>query len=93
MKNLKRLAAAADFKNHPAGYLVLDVRGFEGGEFDLVPKTDGEAIYLPSLDAPGYRVAITGDNPETLKRLGNAILALARSQAGDDSAVEDDDTE
>ena len=89
MKNFKRLAAAADFQNHPAGYLVMNVTNFDGGEFELLPKSDGRALYLPSAEAPGYRVAVTGE-PEVLKRFGNAILALARAQSGEDDSDTDE---
>lgn len=92
MKDLKRLNASADFKNHPHGYLVLDVRDGSGGDFDLHPKIDDTMIYLPSTEAPGYRVAIAGENPEVLERLGRAILTLARNQkdgAGSDTPADE----
>lgn len=84
MKNLKRLAVAADFLNHPHGYLVLRLVDSDGGQFELHPCTDGQSIFLPSNDAPAYRVAITAEDPDALKRLGNALLALHRSQTGGD---------
>jgi hypothetical protein len=84
MKSLKRLAAAADFRNHPDGYLVMDLRESDGGDFELHPRVDEKMIYLPSTDAPGYRVAIMGENPDVLDRLGRALQALARSQRGAD---------
>lgn len=86
MKTNKRLAAAADFRNHPAGYLVLDITEWDGGEFDLQPQYDDSGtvpvLYLPSTDAPGYRVAITAQNVDTLDRLGKALTALARRAKG-----------
>jgi hypothetical protein len=81
MKDLSRLAATADFRNHPQNYLVLEVRDASSPDaFGLVPKADNTAIYLPSSDGPSYRVAIAGENPDVLDRLGKALSALARRQ-------------
>lgn len=83
MKDIKRLAAAADIGNHPDGYLVLRVVEHDGGQFDLHAKQSPGALYLPSTEAPAYRLAITADNPETLERLGKALLAIARQDKKD----------
>lgn len=93
MKDLKRLAASAELLNHPAGYLVLQLQDSDGGEFNLVPRISDDSVYLPSPDAPAYRLAVTGANPDVLERFGKAILTLARNQkkvaAGEE--VTDDD--
>jgi len=83
MKKLGSLGLAADFRNHPAGYLLFELQDIGEGSaaetFDLPALRDDEGvIYLPSQDAPGYRVAIRGD-ADQLKRLGNALTAAARS--------------
>lgn len=83
MKKLGSLGLAADFRNHPSGYLLFQLAELEpesvGGQFDLPPlRDDNGTIYLPSNDAPGYRVALTGSSDQ-LKRLGNALTAAARS--------------
>jgi hypothetical protein len=87
VKTNKRLGAAADFRNHPAGYLVMEVTDWDGGPFELHPQAEiTEAglpiLYLPSTDAPGYRVAISTSNPDTLERFGRALTALARKAKG-----------
>lgn len=91
MKKLGTLGLAADFRNH-AGYVVLELKDINdesaSGVFDLPPLRDENgAIYLPSTDAPAYRVAIIG-SPDQLKRMGNALTASARAAAGkpDDDA-------
>ena len=67
----------------------MDVRDWDGGDFELHPRTDvldngAPIIYLPSTDAPGYRVAVTGD-PDTVERLGRALVATARKAKGADT--------
>ena len=89
MKEVKRAAVAAELLNHPAGYLVLKVLDWGGGEFELHPRVDDNALYLPSPEAPGYRLAITGASPEALERFGKALVSLARKQRNADDENEE----
>lgn len=84
MKEYARLKATADLMNHPQNYLVMRFMDNDPGEFNLPPLMDDTGIFLASSEAPAYRVKIEGDNPETLERVGKAILALARKQKKED---------
>ncbi len=95
MKDLKRLAASAEMLNHPDQYLVLQLQDHDGGEFGLFPRIDDNAVYFPAPSAPGYRLAISGTNPDVLERTGKALLTLARNQrklaAGEEPDADDTD--
>lgn len=88
MKNLSRLGASAELLNHPDGYVVLRLQDHDGGVFGLQARADDNNVYLPSPGAPAYRLAVTGENPDVLRRFGTALINLARAQSkdGDDSA-------
>lgn len=91
VKKLSRLAAAAEFLNHPDGYLVLRLEDTDGGRFNLTPMADDDSIYLPAPTGTGYRVAVSAASPEVLKRFGTACLNLARAQSGAAGDVDSDD--
>ena len=88
MKSNSRVKLSGVVGNHPDGYLVLRVEDFDGGDFGLEALQDDNTLLLPSATAPGYQVALTASNPAALKRLANALNAMARKQEG---ANESDD--
>jgi hypothetical protein len=79
MKKVSRLKATAALANHPHGYVVLTVTDYEGGAFELEPRMDNKALYLPDPNSPSYRLAVTGESPEALERFAKAVQALART--------------
>lgn len=85
MKDNKRLAATAHLTNDSRGLISLVFDDWDGGDFDLHAKQDDTTIYLTDPQGTKYALAISGNNPEVLKRVGNALLALSRKQTGDDA--------
>lgn len=79
MKKLDGAQLAADLSNHPGGYVVLTVRDWDGGPFDLHASIDDDGnLYLPSTEAPAIRLAVRGGSPEALERFANTLLDIAR---------------
>lgn len=90
MKDYKRLAVGAVLGNTPSGMVALDVVDYDGGKFELQPKIYPGGLILVDPNRPAaYGLQITG-SPESLKRLGNALIAAGRL-AGDGDSNDDAD--
>lgn len=90
IKKLRRLATAGTVQFDGAVNVVKLSSLEDGGDFDLHPFAqetgDGQRIYFPASNAPGYGVAVEGDLA-TLGRFARAILALERKGAPADEAA------
>lgn len=90
MQDLKRLKVGAVLGNTQSGVVVVQLVEYDGGDFNLVPKKFDGGIVLVDPNRPAaYGLQIEG-TAETLKQLGNALLATSRSLSGTDSDSDDD---
>lgn len=84
MQDMKRLKVGAVLGNTTSGLVAVNLVEYDGGEVGLVPKKFDGGLMLVDPNRPlGYGVQITGE-PEQLKQLGNALLAVARGAKSDD---------
>ncbi len=74
--------------NTVSGMVKLDAVEYDGGEFELTPKIYPGGLILVDPQRPAaYGVQIVG-SPETLKQLGNALIAASRLKSDDDADAE-----
>jgi hypothetical protein len=90
---MKRLKVGAVLGNTPTGVLVADIQEFDGGPFELISKRFENGIVIVDPNRPAsYGLQIQG-TPEALKQLGNALLSVARSSAGESDTNDESDAE
>lgn len=91
MKDNRRIAAGVALYNSPSGWLIADVRDFDGGDFELHPKvTDDGALILVDPQRPaGYGLEIRGD-ADALVRLGAALQRIGRDARNNDGDTDTD---
>lgn len=78
MQDYNRLRVGAVLGNTPTGVLVANIVEYDGGEFELSPKKFDSGLVLVDPNRPAaYGFQIQGD-PEQLRQLANALLAVAR---------------
>lgn len=90
MKDYKRLRVGVEMFNSPNGFVVLDLKEYDGGDFELHPKlTEDGALVLVDPNRPAtYALQIQGE-PEALKRFANALRKLADGGASDSDDTAD----
>ena len=91
MQDVKRLKVGAVIGNTVSGVVGIELVEYDGGDFGLVPKKfDGGLVLVDPQRPAAYGLQIHGE-PEQLKQLGNALLAVARGAKSDDDSDADGD--
>lgn len=84
MQDVKRLKVGAVCGNTQSGLIAIQLVEYDGGDFNLVPKKfDGGLVLVDPNRPAAYGLQIQGE-PEQLKQLANALLAVARGGAKND---------
>lgn len=91
MKDYKRLTVGAQLGNTPAGVIVANIVDFDGGDFELAPKIfDGGIVLVDPTRPSSYGFQIQG-SPENLRKLGQALIKVAKdADKGDDPDTDGD---